>query len=83
MLAVPSIIVVPTIELVKQWEKTITSMGGKCTTYSSGSAKEFSDLTVITYASLLRNMDRISDYDLIVFDEVHHLFAEEYRKPSA
>ena len=80
MLAVPSIIVVPTIELVKQWEKTITSMGGKCTTYSSGSAKEFSDLTVITYASLLRNMDRISDYDLILFDEVHHLFADEYRK---
>ena len=79
-LNVPTIVVVPTIELVKQWEKTITSMGGKCTTYSSGSAKEFSDLTVITYASLLRNMDRISDYDLIVFDEVHHLFAEEYRK---
>ena len=79
-LHVPSIVVVPTIELVKQWEKTITSMGGKCTTYSSGSAKEFSELTVITYASLLRNMDRISDYDLILFDEVHHLFADEYRK---
>lgn len=79
-LNVPTIVVVPTIELVKQWEKTITSMGSKCTTYSSGSAKEFSDLTVITYASLLRNMDRISDYGLIVFDEVHHLFAEEYRK---
>ncbi len=80
ILKLPTIVVVPTIELVKQWEKTITSMGGKCTTYSSGSAKEFSDLTVITYASLLRNMDRISDYDLIVFDEVHHLFADEYMK---
>ena len=80
MLRVPSIVVVPTIELVKQWETIIILMGGKCTTYSSGSAKEFSDLTVITYASLLRNIDRISDYGLIVFDEVHHLFADEYRK---
>ena len=77
ILKLPTIVVVPTIELVEQWEKTRTSKRGKCTTYSSGSAKEFSDLTVITYASLLRNMDRISDYDLIVFDELHHLFVDD------
>lgn len=81
ILKLPTIVVVPTIELVKQWEKTIISMGGKCTTYSSGSDREFSDFTVITYASMLKYMDRIGrHYGLVIFDEVHHLFAEEYRK---
>ena len=81
ILKLPTIVVVPTIELVKQWEKTIISMGGKCTTYSSGSDREFSDFTIITYASMLKYMDRIGrHYGLVIFDEVHHLFAEEYRK---
>ena len=81
ILKLPTIVVVPTIELVKQWEKTIISMGGNCTTYSSGSDREFSDFTVITYASMLKYIDRIGmHYGLVIFDEVHHLFAEEYRK---
>ena len=81
MMNVPTIVVVPTIELVKQWEKTITSLGGKCTTYSSGSDKEFSDFTIITYASMLKYMNVVGrHYGLVIFDEVHHLFAEEYRK---
>ena len=80
ILNVPTIVVVPTIELVKQWEKKVISMDGECTGYSSGSDREFSKLTIITYASMLRNMDRLKDYDLIIFDEVHHLFSDEYRK---
>ena len=76
----PTIIVVPTIELVKQWERVIREYGGECTTYSSGSSKEFSDLTVITYVSMLRNVERVNNYGLIVFDEVHHLFADEFVK---
>lgn len=80
MVSTTTLIVVPTIELVKQWEKTIKKYGGECTTYSSGSAKEFSDFTVITYASMLLHMDMLQNYELIIFDEVHHLFAEEYVK---
>ena len=80
VLNVPTIVVVPTIELVKQWEKTIISLGGKCTTYSSGSDKEFSDFTVITYASMLKYLNTIRHYKLVIFDEVHHLFSSEYRK---
>lgn len=75
-----TLIVVPTIELVKQWEKMILSVNGTCTTYSSGSSREFSDFTIITYASMLRNLDRLIDYKLVIFDEVHHLFADEYIK---
>ena len=79
-LLVPTIVITPTIELVKQWDRVIKEYGGKCTTYASGTEKEFSDFTVITYASILMHLSELNRYGLIVFDEVHHLFADEYQK---
>ena len=79
-LLVPTIVITPTIELVKQWDRVIKEYGGKCTTYASGTEKEFSDFTVITYASILMHLNELNRYGLIVFDEVHHLFADEYQK---
>ena len=79
-LLVPTIVITPTIELVKQWDRVIKQYGGECTTYASGTEKEFSDFTVITYASILLHLDELRKYELIIFDEVHHLFADEYQK---
>ncbi len=76
----PTLILAPTIEIVKQWGRMVRQFGGKCTEVSSETGKEFSNLTIITYASMLLNLERIKDYSVIIFDEVHHLFAYEYQK---
>lgn len=80
ILPTKSLVVAPTIEIVKQWGRMIRQFGGECTEVSSETGKQFSDLTIITYASMLLNLDRIKDYSVIIFDEVHHLFAYEYHK---
>ena len=77
-LSVPTIVITPTIDLVKQWASVIREYGGECSTYASGTEKEFSNFTVITYASMLIHLDEIYRYKLVIFDEVHHLFAQEY-----
>lgn len=78
-LKVPTIIVVPTLQLVSQWIQRIESYGGHATGVS-GERVEFSPVTVITYPSALRNLDRMKTYKMVIFDETHHLFAPEYRK---
>lgn len=77
---VPTIIACPTIELSKQWAEEIRKAGGKCTVVSSETGKEFSPLTVITDASLLINLDMLPKFNLIIYDEVHHIFSPEYSK---
>jgi len=74
----PTIILVPTIELAKQWASFIRQYGGSCNTVFSGQPKEFTKLTIITYASMLLYLDELENYSLIIYDEVHHIFAQEY-----
>lgn len=78
-LKMPTLIIVPTILLLEQWVRAIAVAGGSATSVS-GAAVKFSPLTVITYASALKYLDEIKKYHVVVFDEVHHLFASEYRK---
>lgn len=75
----PAIIITPTITLVEQWVSRTKRYGGTATAVSSEGVK-FSPLTVITYASALRRLPEVLTYDIVVFDEVHHLFSPEYRK---
>lgn len=75
----PAIILVPTLILMEQWIHAITMAGGSATSVS-GTGVKFSPLTVITYASATRYINEIAKYHVVVFDEVHHLFAPEYRK---
>lgn len=78
-LKIPTIIVVPTLQLVSQWIERIKSYGGYATGVS-GERVEFSPITVITYPSALRRLDEVVNYKMIIFDEAHHLFAPEYVK---
>jgi len=76
----PAIVVTPTIQLVYQWVSRIKQYGGRATAVSSEGRSAFSPLTVITYASALKHLDEFLNYRVFVFDEVHHLFAPEYRR---
>ena len=77
---VPTMVIAPTIELVKQWGNWIREYGGECTLVSSETGREYSNFTVITYASMLLNLDRMDGYSLFIFDEAHHVFADAYRQ---
>ena len=77
---VPTMVIAPTIELVKQWGNWIREYGGECTLVSSETGKEYSNFTVITYASMLLNLDRMDGYSLFIFDEAHHVFADSYKQ---
>ncbi|MHB8552789.1 MAG: DEAD/DEAH box helicase [Thermoplasmataceae archaeon] len=73
----PTLIVVPTIDLVNQWGSAISSAGGH-STYVGAGKNEFSPLTIITYQSAIRQLSALTQYKTVIFDEVHHLFAPEY-----
>ena len=76
----PSIMVCPTIILTKQWVNVIRSFGGKSTSISSEGDNVISPLTITTYASLLKNLDMIDQFKIIIFDESHHVCSQEYQK---
>ncbi len=76
----PALIVCPTIILTKQWVDVIKSFNGNATSISSEGDGVYTNLTVITYASLLRNLNVIKSYKVIVFDEAHHVVSSEYQK---
>ncbi|HEU5370517.1 MAG TPA: DEAD/DEAH box helicase family protein [Ktedonobacterales bacterium] len=81
-LGVRALIVVPTIELLRQWRagiithlrlprSSVGAVGGG--EHSSG------PVTVITYDSAAMKRRRLEGFGLLIFDEVHHLPAQSYR----
>ena len=79
-----TLIVVPTIELMHQWEGKLRRSLGIPREYIGmwgGGKREMKEITITTYQSacrrdfLLRAMDM---FNLIIFDEAHHLPAETY-----
>jgi len=74
----PTLVIVPTIALLKQWENVIESyfsIDGEIGIYGGG-VKKIGEITLATYKGastynfLIKNMD---NFGLIVFDEAHHL----------
>ena len=72
------LVLVPTTVLLEQW----INNGFKESSLSAGRvfAKErlWSQYTVSTYQSAYRHAENIPQYDIVIFDEVHHLFAPRY-----
>ena len=70
----PTLIVVPTIDLMQQWASQIERyFDCKCGMLGGG-IKEIRDITVTTYDSALIHMEFIGNkFAFIVFDECHHL----------
>jgi superfamily II DNA or RNA helicase len=81
-LSVRTLIVVPTIELLRQWRAGVTerlSAPQDAVGAIGGGERRAGPITVITYDSAAMPRRRLEGYGLLVFDEVHHLPAESYR----
>ncbi len=78
-LSVPTLIVVPTLDLVDQWKSKLSIFGEEWIGEFSGRKKELKPITVATYDSAYINIETLGNKFLfLVFDEVHHLPSESY-----
>lgn len=76
----PTIVVVPTLDLVDQWTEELQAFDITIGEYT-GREKRLEPITVSTYDSAYAHAESLGNrFKLIVFDEVHHLAAEGYRQ---
>ena len=81
-LGVRTLVVVPTIELLRQWRAEVIARLGapeEAVGTIGGGERTVGPITVITYDSAAMPRRRLDGYGLLVFDEVHHLPAQSYR----
>uniref|UniRef100_A0A7C3J4S4 DEAD/DEAH box helicase n=1 Tax=Candidatus Methanomethylicus mesodigestus TaxID=1867258 RepID=A0A7C3J4S4_9CREN len=70
----PSIVVVPTIDLMEQWRSRLSSSFSQEVGAYGGGESQLLPLTVATYdTAYLRAEELGNRFKLIIFDEVHHL----------
>ncbi|MCK4732463.1 MAG: DEAD/DEAH box helicase family protein, partial [Methanophagales archaeon] len=79
VLNVPTLVIVPTLELVQQWKKELAEkLDIEAGTYS-GEAHIMRPITVSTYdTAYLRAEELGNRFLLMIFDEVHHLPSPGY-----
>lgn len=81
MINSPTLIVVPTIDLVKQWTQILSQSFNIEIGNIGGGTENIQPITVSTYDSAYIKAPFIGNkFLLIVFDEVHHLPAPSYRQ---
>jgi len=75
-----ALIVVPTIDLLQQWQKLLFEFFEVEIGVLGGGERKLTDITVATYDSALLTVEMIGNrFGMLVFDEVHHLPAPRYR----
>ncbi len=77
-----TLIVVPTIELLRQWRAGVAArLGVPASEVGAvgGGEHTVGPITIITYDSAAMPRRSLDGYGLLVFDEVHHLPAQSYR----
>ncbi|WP_372911860.1 DEAD/DEAH box helicase family protein [Salinigranum sp.] len=79
-LELPTLVVVPTIDLLNQWRRELeTEFDVEVGQFGGGEQRQAA-VTVSTYDSAYLRADDVGgDFGLVVFDEVHHLGGEGYR----
>lgn len=81
MINSPTLIVVPTLDLVKQWTQMLSQSFNIEIGNIGGGTENIQPITVSTYDSAYIKAPFIGNkFLLIVFDEVHHLPAPSYRQ---
>ncbi|WP_135302328.1 DEAD/DEAH box helicase [Haloarcula amylovorans] len=79
-LGTPALVVVPTIDLVEQWQRELEREFDRPIGRLGGGEQRVEAVTVATYDSAYLRADELGDqFGLVVFDEVHHLGGEGYR----
>lgn len=74
-----ALIVVPTLELVRQWIQSLSETFHHRVGAIGGGDYDPQPLTVITYDSAYGHMENLGNrYGLIIFDECHHLPGDTY-----
>jgi superfamily II DNA or RNA helicase len=80
LLNTPTIVVVPTLDLLDQWRSRLKKEFKADVGMLGGGEQEIKALTVSTYDSAYIHAARLGNkFGLIIFDEVHHLPAEGYK----
>jgi superfamily II DNA or RNA helicase len=75
-----TLIVVPTIDLMNQWYDLLLTSFNAEVGLIGGGFFELGALTVTTYASAFRFMERLGDqFGLVIYDECHHLPSGSFR----
>ncbi len=77
----PTLVVVPTIELMEQWRRAILRYFKASIGFYGGGRKEIKCITIATYDSAYINAEILGNrFMLAIFDEVHHLPSPGYRQ---
>ena len=80
VLGVPTLVVVPTIDLLEQWQRELETEFQRPIGRLGGGEQRVEGVTVATYDSAYLRADELgARFGLVVFDEVHHLGGEGYR----
>jgi len=70
----PTLVVVPTIDLMDQWKRRLESSFSQNVGEYGGGTNTIAPLTVATYESAYLRAEEIGNlFPLVIFDEVHHL----------
>jgi superfamily II DNA or RNA helicase len=80
------LVVVPTLELLKQWREGLRrqlGLSAAAVGQVGGGVRQVRAATVITYDSAWRRPHDLRTFGLLVFDEVHHLPSASYRRIAA